>query len=334
MEIFKCEFCGRELEYKNKFTISGHKAKCIKFQDFINNKLTKEILLELYINKKMSTTEIADKYQISFGNVIYRLRKFNIPIRSLKEVANMPEVRNKYKQTNLDRTGSEHNFCKEHPSRKEWEKRLLDEEGITNVFQRESVKEEIRKTNLEVYGFEVAAKSDIVKNKTKETEKIKYYPLGVTHHTQLDSVKQKANGTIDKNPSAFASKMMMNRKTYTILHQSIVDFLKSKNCEIYIEYTLKEGKRRFRFDIFVINTHKLIEVNGDFFHANPSKYKEDDILFRGTKREKTAKEIWKHDKEKLDYAKSFGYEVLDIWESEIEKDLEKTHLKIINFINK
>jgi hypothetical protein len=48
--------------------------------------------------------------------------------------------------------GSPHNFCKNSKSRKNWELRLLEDEGITNVFQREEVKEKLRNTMNERYG--------------------------------------------------------------------------------------------------------------------------------------------------------------------------------------
>ena len=62
-------------------------------------------------------------------------------------------------KTNLKKYGSPRDFCKNHPSRKEWEDRLFKEEGITNVFQRESVKKQCIETMLKKYGVEHVAQS-------------------------------------------------------------------------------------------------------------------------------------------------------------------------------
>lgn len=57
----------------------------------------------------------------------------------------------------MERWGHPHNFCKENPSRLAWEKKLLETEGITNVFQREEVKGKIKETILTKYGVESSA---------------------------------------------------------------------------------------------------------------------------------------------------------------------------------
>lgn len=74
---------------------------------------------------------------------------------SVKHAKNHPEVKKRTENTNLNKYGEKHNFSKNHPSRKKWEERLLKEEGITNVFQRESVKNKSIDTILKKYGKEL-----------------------------------------------------------------------------------------------------------------------------------------------------------------------------------
>jgi len=52
----------------------------------------------------------------------------------------------------LKSCGTTHNFSKQSSSRIEWENEILLNEGIVNVFQRESVKEKIKKTISSKYG--------------------------------------------------------------------------------------------------------------------------------------------------------------------------------------
>lgn len=56
------------------------------------------------------------------------------------------------KKSYIKSCGTTHNFCKNSKSRKKWESRLLEDEGITNVFQRDEVKLKIRNTMNERYG--------------------------------------------------------------------------------------------------------------------------------------------------------------------------------------
>jgi G:T-mismatch repair DNA endonuclease (very short patch repair protein) len=62
----------------------------------------------------------------------------------------------------------------------------------------------------------------------------------------------------------------------------------------------------------------LIEVNGDFWHANPKIYKAKDILPHPNK-EVLAETLWKKDKKKNILAIKNGFQVLTLWELDITK---------------
>jgi hypothetical protein len=65
--------------------------------------------------------------------------------------------------------GSNHNFSKNSKSRKIWEKRLKEEEGIANVFQRESVKEKSKETWIKNHGVDNPSKSSEIHEKKVNT---------------------------------------------------------------------------------------------------------------------------------------------------------------------
>jgi G:T-mismatch repair DNA endonuclease (very short patch repair protein) len=71
------------------------------------------------------------------------------------------------------------------------------------------------------------------------------------------------------------------------------------------------------FDIFIPTINLLIEYNGDYWHCNPNKYLSD---YFNHKKNKTAKEIWEYDLNKLYLAKNNGYNCLVIWESDYKKN--------------
>ena len=60
-------------------------------------------------------------------------------------------------------------------------------EGVINVFQREDVKEKIKRTNLQKYGVEYIGQSEEAKNKMKKTMLERY---GVEHNSQIKSFKR------------------------------------------------------------------------------------------------------------------------------------------------
>ncbi len=90
----------------------------------------------------------------------------------------------------------------------------------------------------------------------------------------------------------------------------------------------KDNELRCSYD-FTYNK-KIIEFNGDFWHAHPNLFQADEIV---PVLKISAKEKWELDKKKKELAESYGYEVLVIWESEYGKDKETIINKCIKFLN-
>lgn len=154
--VIKCEYCGREFSGRYaKASLRSHNTWCQKKYKFIEQyQITKE-KLEFEYDNLGSVLQFKEHYP--YWNDIqyyYRLfREFEIDV-SVKKAANNINVKKHRENTCLKKSGFRSNLCKNHPNRIKWEKKLLDTEGITNVFQRESVKESIIKTIIERYGSE------------------------------------------------------------------------------------------------------------------------------------------------------------------------------------
>jgi len=85
-----------------------------------------------------------------------------------------------------------------------------------------------------------------------------------------------------------------------------------------VAYKRQFGIGRLYYDFFVEDFNLLIEVNGDFWHANPEKYLEEDLLnFPGEK--VMAKTLWEKDAKKKKIALDKGFKIVYVWESEILK---------------
>ena len=101
------------------------------------------------------------------------------------------------------------------------------------------------------------------------------------------------------------------------------------------EYFLKNNKSIFLYDFTDIKNNKMIEYNGDQYHANPIIYNEDSYPHPYHKKEGyRAKDIWLKDRSKIELANNNGFEVLTIWDSEYRKNPQQTLQKCIEFINK
>jgi len=100
------------------------------------------------------------------------------------------------------------------------------------------------------------------------------------------------------------------------------------------EYSLKNNTSIFLYDFVDLKKRKIIEYNGDQYHANPKIYTSDEMPHPYHKTTNfSAAKIWEKDKIKLDLARKNGFDVLVIWDSEYRKNKQQTLEKCIQFIN-
>lgn len=89
--------------------------------------------------------------------------------------------------------------------------------------------------------------------------------------------------------------------------------------EFKIKYFDDNKNMHYKFyDFHILNTNILIEVNGNYWHANPEIYNKNDI-FQFPRSKITAEDIWKMDKYKKYIAKVNNFIVLYFWEKEIKE---------------
>ena len=93
---------------------------------------------------------------------------------------------------------------------------------------------------------------------------------------------------------------------------------------------MSSAKRDLRCSYDFTYGKKIIEFNGDFWHANPKLFKPDEII---PVLNVTAQEKQEFDKKKKMLAESNGYDVLVVWESDYRKDPESVLKKCLSFLN-
>jgi hypothetical protein len=107
--------------------------------------LSYEYLYQEYVVLGKALPEIQAQLGLDSCAAIYRtMLDCGIPVRVISESRKMPRAKTRFKAGCQKSMGVDHNFCKGSASRLSWEARLLEDEGITNVFQREDVKTKIK----------------------------------------------------------------------------------------------------------------------------------------------------------------------------------------------
>jgi hypothetical protein len=129
------------------------------------------------------------------------------------------------------------------------------------------------------------------------------------------------------------------RNSYSGVSKIMFDAIKETITDLYyyaeneITWALSEGdginQRAMRPDLFY--NGKVIEFNGDAFHANPLLYEESDSP-HPFKKELTSLDIWELDEQRYRYYRKNGFPYLVIWEKEFRENMEGTIEKCIQFL--
>lgn len=94
----------------------------------------------------------------------------------------------------------------------------------------------------------------------------------------------------------------------------------------------KESGGVWLYDFTDTKNMKIIEYNGDGYHANPKKYSNKDKP-HPFRKDITAEDIWRKDELKLNVAATSGFNVLTIWDSEYRwGDKKNIVKKCLNFL--
>jgi G:T-mismatch repair DNA endonuclease (very short patch repair protein) len=141
------------------------------------------------------------------------------------------------------------------------------------------------------------------KKKTVDALRRKWENGDMEHIRRMFSEKLKETRRLGKIKSVIRSKIEKNiikeikNSGYNVIHSLRLD---TKICDIYIP-----------------KLNLIIEFNGDYWHCNPKKYNPD---YYHQVKQKTAKELWEYDKNKIDLIKEKGYNLEVVWESDYKSD--------------
>ena len=103
----------------------------------------------------------------------------------------------------------------------------------------------------------------------------------------------------------------------------------TKNAEEVINLFFDDGTCKTCRPDYKLNT-KIIEFNGDFWHANTRYYAADEIIYTNGKR--IVSDIWKADEIRKSALEKLGYRVLVIWEHDYYENPDKVVSKCVDFL--
>ena len=237
----------------------------------------------------------------------------------------------------------------ERRSRSPFSKNFIKYKDLDNVeehiskFAKDAIKDRVHATTIEYYlnmGYceKVAKEMLTERQRTFTLDKcVEKYGEVDGHRKWMDRQENWQKKLLDNGNVKCGYSKISQELFYNILKMYDVDkndmnkiYFATKNKEYFISL---KGKGFFIYDYVDMNSMKIIEYNGDLYHANPDIYKEDDYPHPYYKENgPSALETWNKDKIKNDVALENGFDVLTIWDSEYRRDKNKTIEKCLDFL--
>jgi len=292
--------------------------------------LIKDVLREY--QEGYSVSDISQRYDVLYCDIVIILEHYEIKLRGIKESRNEKSVE-KGKKTCLE------NFGVENPSQcesiKEQKRETFTKNfGVDNVFKAGIFIEWLEQFMLEKYGKKRITNPEKISaaqqkftqeewelrlEKIRKTCELKF---GYDNYSKVperrDDISKKAkirweNYTDDEKARLLSVTFQKAPNYVSKLEIRIQELLN----ELQIEYTTQKFFKRHSYDFFIEEFGIVIEINGDFWHANPKFYKSDDLLpFPGES--KLANEIWEKDVQKKQIIEDLGFRLIIIWEDEMK----------------
>lgn len=284
--------------------LSGLTAKEIRFTVLRFNypHLDKLTLERLYLKEQYSLPDFRREYGLNYEQTQFLLDYFGIPKRG-HSAAGKAAV-SKREATCLRLYG------KTNPSQLDDIKAkkaatFVKHYGVDNVWKTQEFKNGLDGYYMAKYGvgyndFQIGRSSRVWQNKSPEAK---------AAWLEKSILSEQGRSKRIGNPEGVHVSKGETR---------ISDLLTGMGVTHERQLCLKRGQKRFYYDLHIPSLNLIVEYNGDYWHANPTLYRADDVIpfyFAGI----CAKDIWEKDRVKLDLAREKGYRILVIWESETLK---------------
>lgn len=134
------------------------------------------------------------------------------------------------------------------------------------------------------------------------------------------------------------SRTSFNNFGFSKISQKLFDNLaKLSDNKIYYatknkEFVIINDSNCFLYDYVDNSNKKVIEFNGDIFHANPSIFLENDRP-NPYRQDLTSLDIWNYDRLKNKAIMDRGYDLMIVWENDYRNNSEKILNECIKFLN-
>ena len=299
-----CPFNKTEIKYfpnyiatqPKKFNLTPKQLRYEVLKYNFPTLVSKNTMEEYYVIKQYSLPMFKKEFGWDYKTTIFLLEYFEIPIRNAKESHKLCD--DKRKTTLVKKYGVD-NISKSDQCKEKKKKTFIDHYGVDNIWKCPKYYEWLESYMLENYGHKRLGFAVWTKQQRSDNAKKRWETFTPEYREQL--IKQIIKNVMSGCNSGLESQIA------ECLTQLGVNFERN----FYIN--------RNQYDFYIKNYNLILEIQGDFWHANPNRYKSDDILMIPNTEGVKASDLWKKDEIKKKKAIDCGYKIDYLWETEIKQ---------------
>ena len=336
----KCFVCGQKFEPRNikhlyeccnaesKEEKEKAKYKCL----CLNFSISGEEFSRLYVENQWSIPDFYNNYGMSSKIVYFFLDFLGIEKRTISKARKTKRCIKKSEKTCQDRYGASNPLSHGTDPYRKRNQTVKEKYGVVNIFQLETVKQQITQTCLEKYGQkrvtdgnkQSVTKSNFTPEQWGEILEKKRNTISSWDEKKTEEVfshrstaqKQRWENMTDEEKNLFLAKALGSALVKNKLESRVASILTSHGISFVWSFFVN----RRQYDFRISRKVKLIlEVQGDYWHANPEIYLESDVLHHPGNKDVLASELWEKDKQKKKEAEAKGYSVIYLWEKDINR---------------
>lgn len=332
----ECHICKEQINKSNGRHVYGcatknkieKDSKEVRY-DYICHNIgkipSKEELVQLYEVEGWSLVDFQNNWNIPYHLTQALLDYFGIKRRNIKEANGNLQRQAKFKKTCQEKYGVD-NVSQLDEVKKKKEETFTENYGVDNIWKSPEYYKWLHQHMLNKYGVKSLPNRYGGINKWWENPPEGFREASAQRMSEISS-KWWANLSNEEKNEAIEIRVKSAKNHITLFTSKIEGRVSASLTALDIPYRHQYWVKQKSFDFQVSYTKILIEVNGDFWHANPQRYCAEDTLNMPGGLVK-AFDLWERDKAKRELAESYGYSVVYIWETEINNcdDLELEEL--------
>jgi very-short-patch-repair endonuclease len=276
----------------------------------------KDLLQQKYILQEASISDLL-KHGLKRDQWIKLIEHFGFTYRGSKQATTKSRLQ-KTEETCLKKFGVK-NASQHDDIKRKKAATFVKNYGVDNIWKSDEFKDQYRQTMQERYGKgslpnRFGRKNEWWATISKENRSKMLAPWREASSAHWSSLSEEQKIAIVQQRLATleANAHLRPEPRWT---SKLEDQISADLDQLGVEYKRQRFIGRNSFD-FAFKNRILLEVQGDYWHANPNVYSPDDWF---PKQKMTAAQIWEKDAMKKKYAEERGFTVIYLWESDVPK---------------